>query len=114
MAASGREITGALVTELAHDGDEQCRDLIAEIGRNLGVGIANFVNVFNPEVIVVGGGVVAAGDMLLGPAREEMKSRALTPSKDLVRVVPAHFGNDAGMIGAAALAFDGLAKRAAA
>jgi glucokinase len=114
VAASGREITGALITELAHDGDEQCRDLLAEIGRNLGVGLANFVNVFNPEVLVIGGGVVAAGDMLLEPARAEMTARALSPSKELARVVPAHFGNDAGMIGAAALAFDGLARRAAA
>jgi glucokinase len=114
LVASGREITGALITELAHDGDGQCREVIAEIGHNLGVGLANFVNTFNPEVLVIGGGVVAAGEMLLGPARAEMMARALSPSKEMARVVPAHFGNDAGMIGAAALAFDGLARRTAA
>jgi glucokinase len=99
------------VTEMAHDGDADAIELIALIGRRLGVGLANYVNIFNPEVIVIGGGVLAAGDLLLGPAREEMERRALPFPRDLVRVVPAHFGGDAGLIGAAALAFDGLEDR---
>ena len=85
---------------------------IALVGRRLGVGLANFVNIFNPEVIVIGGGVIAAGELLLDPAREEMRRRALPFPRDLVRVEAAHFGSEAGMIGAAALAFDGLEDRA--
>ncbi|MDX6671994.1 MAG: glucokinase [Solirubrobacteraceae bacterium] len=107
-AASGREVTGALVTELAHDGDEVSREAIALIGRRLGVGIASLVNIFNPEVVVVGGGVMGAGELLLEPARAEMLARALTPGRDLVQIVAARFGTEAGMVGAAALALDGL------
>ena len=70
------------------------------------------MNIFNPEVVVVGGGVIAAGELLLGPAREVVAARALPPSRDLVRIVAARFGVEAGMLGAAALAFDGLARQA--
>lgn len=104
--ASGREITGPLVTELASDGDSVARAVLFEAGRKLGVGIANLVNVFNPEVVVVGGGASAAGDLLLSPAREEMRARALPPSRDLVRVEQARFGDESGMLGAALLAFE--------
>jgi glucokinase len=110
--ADGRELAGPLVTELAHDGDPAALEAIELVGRRLGVGIANYVNIFNPEVVVVGGGVIAAGELLVAPAREEMLVRALPPSRDEVRVVAASFGVEAGMIGAAALAFDGLAQRA--
>jgi glucokinase len=106
--AAGREITGPLVTELAHDGDAAAGEAIAIIGRNLGVGIANYVNIFNPEVVVIGGGVIAAGELLLEPAREEMLRRALRPSREMVRIVPARFGTEAGMIGAAALALEAV------
>jgi glucokinase len=104
----GLEITGELVTDLAHEGDEISRMVLGQVGRKLGVGLANIVNIFNPEVIVVGGGAMAAGDLLLEPAREELRMRALPPNKDLVKVVRAKFGEEAGMLGAALLAFDGL------
>jgi glucokinase len=107
-AADGLEITGELVTDLALAGDEVSRMVLGQIGRNLGVGLANLVNIFNPEVIVIGGGAMAAGDLLLEPAREELRRRALPPGRDLVRVVPARFGPEAGMLGAAVLAFDEL------
>jgi glucokinase len=109
--ATGQEITGALVTELAHDGDRAARDLLALIGMRLGVGIANLVNIFNPEVVVIGGGVIAAGELLLEPARRVVALRALEPSRSHVRIVPARFGAESGMLGAAALALDGVEKR---
>ncbi len=109
--ADGREPTGPLVTELAYDGDQSAIDVLALIGTRLGVALANLVNIFNPEVIVIGGGVIAAGELLLAPARAEMMARALPPSRDLVRVVAARFGVEAGMVGAAALALDELAAR---
>ena len=101
---SGRELTGPFVTEMAHDGDPVALDAIGTVGRALGVGLASLVNVLNPEVIVIGGGVIAAGDMLLEPARVEIAARALRPARDAVRVVPAAFGEESGMIGAALLA----------
>jgi len=100
----GRPLTGPLITELAWDGDEVAREVIALIGRRLGVGIASLVNVFNPQVVVIGGGVIAAGEMLLGPAREELRARALSPSKEHARVCAAAFGAESGMLGAAMLA----------
>ncbi len=100
----GRELTGPFVTELAHDGDPVARDAMETVGRALGVGLASLVNVFNPEVIVIGGGVIAAGEMLLEPARRELRERALVPARDAVRIVAAAFGDEAGMIGAALMA----------
>ena len=67
--AEGRELAGPLVTELAHDGDEAAIEVLEEIGTNLGVALASFTNIFNPEVIVIGGGVIGAGELLLEPAR---------------------------------------------
>jgi glucokinase len=100
----GRALTGPLVTELAHDGDPVALDAMEAVGRALGVGLSSIVNMLNPEVIVIGGGVIAAGEMLLGPARREMMARAPAPARDTVQVLPAAFGDEAGMIGAALLA----------
>jgi glucokinase len=108
-AATGLELAGPLVTELAYDGDAAALEVLTLIGTRLGVALASFVNTFNPEVVVIGGGVMAAGDLLLEPARAEVAARALPPSRDEVRIVTAEFGVEAGMIGAAAFAFDGLA-----
>lgn len=104
---AGREITGALVTELAHDGDAAARAVLALIGERLGVGIASIVNALNPEVVVIGGGAVAGGELLLEPARRVVAERALPPSRDQVSIETAHFGDEAGMVGAALLALAG-------
>jgi len=104
--AAGREITGALVTELAHDGDAAARAIMTEMGGRLGLGMVTLVNVFNPEVIVVGGGAIAAGELLLAHARAVLEERALPVSREGVRVVSAHFGAEAGMLGAACMALD--------
>jgi glucokinase len=110
-AAAGDEITGALVTELAHDGDPVAREALAVVGRRLGAGITSVVNALNPEVVVIGGGAVAAGDLLLDPARSVVAERALPPSRERVRIVPAHFGDESGMLGAALLALDAVSSR---
>jgi glucokinase len=112
--AAGREITGGIVTELAHDGDEAARSVLAEVGRRLGYGLVGVVNVFNPEAIVIGGGAIAAGELLLGPARSVVAERALPPAREMVRIVPTHFGDESGMLGAALLALDSLASWSAA
>jgi glucokinase len=66
------------------------------------------VNIFNPEVVVVGGGFAAAGDLLLDPARERVHREALEPARDLVRIVPAQLGPEAGLVGAGLVAFEAL------
>lgn len=109
-AAEGREISGALVTELAHDGDAASIEVIVEVGRRLGQGMVSVANIFNPEMIVVGGGAIAAGDLLLGPAREVVATEALASLGENVAVVPAEFGADAGVIGGAVLAFEQFAR----
>jgi glucokinase len=107
--AHGQGITGPLVTELAFDGDQAAQDVLGLIGRRLGVGLSSLVNVFNPDVIVIGGGVVAAGEYVLGPARREMVARGLPPGRDHARVMAARFGEESGMLGAALLARDAVA-----
>ena len=103
-ALEGGSWEGALTVEqLARQGDETAIAVLAESGRMLGVAFASLANVFNPELIVIGGGAAAAGDLLLEPARAELRRRALKPM-DETPVVEAELGPDAGMIGAAALA----------
>ena len=106
VLAGGRAITGALVTELAHDGDPVARDVLAQVGRRLGVGLASLANAFDPELIVIGGGAIGADELLLTPARAELRKRALPPVAE-VRVERAHFGAEAGMLGAALIALNG-------
>jgi len=106
--AAGRVITGALVTELAHDGDAAARAAVELVGHRLGCGIVSLVNIFNPEVVVVGGGAIAAGELLLAPARREVERHAMPSLRDAVRIVPAAFGSESGLLGAATLAFEEL------
>ncbi|HVL30971.1 MAG TPA: ROK family protein [Solirubrobacteraceae bacterium] len=110
--AAGREISGPLVTELAHDGDAASVDALAAVGWWLGVGVCNLVNMLDPDVVVIGGGVIAAGELLLGPVREVVAERALSPAREHVRIVPARFGAESGMLGAAALALDEIGSPA--
>jgi glucokinase len=107
---AGQELTGPLITSCASAGDPVAVDALTAIGRALGVGLSNVVNIFNPSVIVVGGGVIGAGELLLAPARAEMLARALPPARDQVQVVAASFGSEAGMVGAALLARESLAS----
>ncbi len=111
--AAGRVLDGALVSELAGAGDASALAVLEEIGRWLGLGLVNLVNIFNPEVIVVGGGVSGAGELLLGPARTVVAERALPLPAGGVRIAAAHFGAESGMLGAALLAYDSIEGRPA-
>ena len=102
--AAGVPVDGALLTRLALGGDWDAIAIVARLGGYLGVGLTSLVNVFNPELIVIGGGAAAAGDVLLEPARRVVERRALRPARDHVRIVAAGLGPDAGVYGAAALA----------
>ena len=102
--AAGQPVDGPLLTRLALADDPGAAEVLAGIGELLGAGLVTLVNVFNPELIVIGGGAAAAGDLLLAPARRVLAARGLRPQKDEVRVVQAVLGPDAGFFGAAALA----------
>jgi glucokinase len=103
MLADGEAIDGRAVTEAALNGDPTARAVFDLVGRRLGVALTSFANIFEPEAIVIGGGVIAAGDLLLDPARRELEARALPPM-NRTPVRAAELGSDAGMIGAAAMA----------
>jgi glucokinase len=101
-------LTGPFITETARDGDPMARELIADIGEWLGVGMANLAAAFDPGLFVIGGGVSAADEMLLGPARDafrrQLPGRGYRPE---ARIVRAQLGADSGLIGAAELARGG-------
>jgi glucokinase len=102
--AEGGEIDGKAVTDAANAGDAVALEVIEEAGRRLGAGLSGLANIFEPEVIVIGGGVgKAIGEVMVGPAREELRSRALPPMNE-VPVKMAVLGPEAGMIGAAEMA----------
>lgn len=103
LAESGA-VFGAAVTQLAHDGDETARAVLAGVGRRLGAGLTGIVNTLDPDVVVIGGGAVTAGDLLLDSAREVVATRALPPAARAARIVPARFGEEAGVFGAGLLA----------
>ena len=99
-----RAVLGEDVAGLARQGDEAAISVLRETGVWLGIGLAGFVNVFNPEVIAIGGGAARAGDLILDAARHEVRLRAMSPSRDLVEIKEATLGADSGVLGAAALA----------
>ena len=103
--ARGEEITGRTVTLAALAGDGIAVEVVAGVGRHLGVALASYANIFEPDVIVIGGGAAASGELLLDPARRELRARALAPMNE-TRVVAAELGPEAGMIGSATMALE--------
>ncbi len=95
-------ITAQVVYEAARDGDELALDVVRDTARVLGVGIATLVNILNPEIVVVAGGVTLAGDHLFAPLRAEVKRRAFRPAVDACRIVPGALPGTAGVYGAVA------------
>jgi glucokinase len=90
-------------------GDDEARVALARIGELLGAAIGSFVNMFDPEVVVVGGGFgAAAGDLLLEPARVAAAREAIQPADQRVRIVQAAFGEEAGLVGAGLVGFEAL------
>lgn len=96
------QLTAADVYAAALQGDELAREVVRDTARYLGAGLANLLNVFNPDVVVLAGGVTEAGEQLLAPLRHEVRRRAFRPAVDAVRIVPGALGARAGMVGAAA------------
>jgi glucokinase len=96
------KLTAAIVYRASKDGDALASEVVRETARFLGTGVANMLNVFNPDVVVLAGGVAQAGDSLFVPLRAEVKKRAFKPAVDACRIVPGALGGSAGMVGAVA------------
>jgi glucokinase len=103
--ADAETIDGRRVVAAALAGDEPARAAVRLIGARLGTALASFANLFEPDVFVIGGGIAAAGDLLIEPAAAEMRSRALPP-QNRAPVVAAELGWQAGVVGAATMALE--------
>ena len=106
--ADGRidAITAELVSEAAQQGDPLARQLIAEAGRYLGIGIANAVNLLGPEIVVIGGGVARAGEILFDEVRRTVERRAFTTRFAMPAILNSEQGEEASAIGAAGMVFE--------
>jgi len=105
----GPEADARLLVERARAGDDRAQARMAEIAAALGAAIGSFANLFNPELVVIGGGFgEAAGDLLLGPAQEAARCEALYPADGSIRLALAELGEDAGLVGASLIAFQAL------
>jgi glucokinase len=98
-------ITAEKVEVAAQGGDSLAVEVILKAANYLGVGLVNLVNIFNPEMIIVGGGMAKMGNLLLDPAKQVVRERAFQLPAQAVRIVPAQLGDDAGVLGAAVFAF---------
>jgi glucokinase len=105
----GPAVDAHRLVRLAAEGDAKAVEILAGIGHRLGAAIGSFVNVFRPDVVIVGGGFAAAGDFLLVPAEEIMRREALPPARDRARIARGELGTAAGVIGAGLVALDALA-----
>jgi glucokinase len=104
----GEPATARELVTAAWDGNQAALDAMHELGRRLGAGIGTLINVFDPEVVVLGGGFSIALDLLLHSAREVVEEEALPPGRTSARIVPAELGRDAGVIGAGLVGFEAL------
>jgi glucokinase len=113
LANGAVNVTGKTVFTAAQTGDETARSLFERLGHWLGIGIASLVNLFDFELIVIGGGVADAGDLLLSAARASFEQFVFAGThRRLPPVVPARLGSEAGWIGSAILALDHEDSRA--
>jgi glucokinase len=108
-ADNRQELTSARIYQAARDGDTTARRVMQEMGRYLGIGIANLINIFNPEMVVIGGGVKDAWDLFIDAVREEVRKRAFAYPAVRTKIVPSALGDEAGTVGAAAVAFQKIA-----
>jgi glucokinase len=103
----GTKMTAKMIFERAKAGEPTARSVVARAAEALGVGIANIFNIVNPELILIGGGVSRAGSILVGPARQRAREIVFPRLRSKLRVKIARLGDDAGLLGAAYLAYQG-------
>jgi glucokinase len=110
--AFGEETDARQLVQLAFKGDETAKALLTDIGEHLGSGLGSIVNLFNPELIVVGGGFAAAWHFIHDPMEQRMREEALPPARDQVKIARAQLGTIAGVVGAGFVAYETLDARA--
>ena len=102
----GVALTPRLIAAAAEAGDELAIEIFAETGRYIGIALTSIAHILNPQIAIIGGGIAEAGEQLLfQPIREELSKRAMDIPAQM-KIVKAHLGNDAGIVGAAMLAMD--------
>ena len=94
-----------MIALAASDGDPAALALLDRAGRALGAGVGSFINLFNPELVVIGGGVATLGEALMAPARRALASHTFPEQRACARLVESALGDDTALYGAAALAF---------
>lgn len=109
QALWGKDADAHLLVARAKDGAEDAVEALARIGELLGAAIGSFVNMFDPDLVIIGGGFgAAAGDLVLEPARVSARREAITPADARLKIVEAQLGDEAGLIGAALVGFEAL------
>ena len=111
MVENTEDITAELVGVAAGKGDSLAREMLGRASHYLGVGLVNIVNIFNPEMIVIGGGMAELGSLYIEPAREIALERSFSISAQSVKIVTARLGNEAGVYGAAAYVTERITGR---
>jgi len=105
LAGGDRErITAELVAEAARHGDELASAVFFHAADTLGLAVVNLIHLLSPEVVVIGGGVAQAGELLFGPVKDRVRRNAMESTTRGVRIVPPGLGQDAGLVGAVTLA----------
>ena len=107
--AFGAAVDAHRLVRIAEEGDAEAIEILDELGRRLGAGIGSLINIFNPDIVVIGGGFAAAGALILEPARAVARREALDPAEEHVKIVRAELGTMAGLIGAGLVAFEAIA-----
>ncbi len=105
------QISAEIVATAANQGDKLGRSIMEETGEYLGTGVANIINLFNPELVIVGGGVAQAGDLIFEPLKKAVQKRAFSVSAEVAKIIPVSLGKDCTVIGAAALVLKEIFKK---
>jgi glucokinase len=104
LAPEPEALTPAVIADAAAGGDPVAQAVMEETGFYVGVGVANLINMLNPEVVVIGGGIAQAGPLLFGPLERTVRARAVALQARTARIVPADLGDNAGVLGGVVLA----------
>ena len=104
------QVSAEIVSKAANQGDKLGLNIMEETGEYLGTGVANIINLFNPELVIVGGGVTQAGDLIFKPLKKAVQKRAFSVSAEVAKIIPVSLGKDCTVIGAAALVLKEMFK----
>ncbi len=108
MEGNPDALTPAIIAEAAFEGDDLSLEVLQETGYYIGIGVANAINLLNPEMVVIGGGIARAGFVLWDPIMRTVKANALAEALEVCQVVPSKLRDDAGILGGVTLVLEEL------